>query len=316
MDAINMYDQCIVSVGLIQWCEASYFLTSKLLGAVLDSNPDLITPLQPALTATRAQFTKGSDGKWKFSTSSGVVDERPEQTSLFFLHSNGSIGSWDDASKTRAKLWASCFANFLLQDNAISVQVPYTAIRLKSFATTSAQSILWDGSPDDGLVGATRAAFLSFAANLPAVASTQLVKAAATSSAQKWSQDWCVDILRGLTFGPNISIYPGRYEAIRPVMESLYGVNLPDFASDLQSWKSNMQSTQSGSPDFTNPVDVQQLLIDLGYDIGPKGADGNIGAKTMDAIGTFQGMNGLLDTRIIDSDTRNKMVEAWQKIHP
>jgi hypothetical protein len=319
MDAVNMYDQCIVSVGLIQWCEASYFLTSKLVGAVLEQDPSLASPLSPALSASGATFSKGPDGKWRFRTAAGAVDERPEQTSLFFLRSSGAIGSWDDESRGRAKLWAACFANFLAQDGAAAVQVPYTAMRLRSFATPAAAGILWDGSSDDGLVGAVRAAFISFAANLPAVASDHLVKAAASNGAAKWSRDWCVNVLRELTFGPGISIYPGRYDKIRPVMEAAYGVDLPDFAQELQDWRgheSQVPQDHPEEPTFEDPKEVQNLLIALGYDLGPSGADGKIGTKTMDAIGTFQGMNGLVDTRTMNVDTRNAMVLAWRKINP
>ena len=43
-DAINMYDRCVVSVGLIQWCEGRYHLVSKLLGAISDElGPEVVT---------------------------------------------------------------------------------------------------------------------------------------------------------------------------------------------------------------------------------------------------------------------------------
>ena len=53
---------------------------------------------------------------------------------------------------------------------------------------------------------------------------------------EKWSEEWCVSLIKQLTFGPKIGIYPRRYEAIRPVVEKLYGINLPKTVKDLESW--------------------------------------------------------------------------------
>jgi len=323
LDAVNMYDRCIVSVGLIQWCEASYFLTSKLLGAVAEHDASLLAPLERVLSDSSASFKKDASGRWRFFRQDSaihvpsVVDEKPEQDALFLLRSDGTAGSWDGESAARAKEWAAGLANVLVQDAAVAVQIPYTARRLRSFATREAAAILWDGSWDDGLTGAIRAAFLSFAANLPAVASSHLVKAVAASPSPKWSLEWSEDVLRELTFGPGVAIYPGRYDKIRPVLESAYGVDLPDLAAELKEWrKLGEPQAHPQEPTFTDPHDVQRLLVALGYDLGPAGVDGRIGPKTMDAIGTFQGMSGLVDTRTVDSDTRDAMVRAWRRVNP
>ena len=69
-DAVNCYDSCIVSTGLIQLCEARYFLTSKLLHhvAVTLSPSIIISALTPALKATNSVFTKNASGNWRFHT--------------------------------------------------------------------------------------------------------------------------------------------------------------------------------------------------------------------------------------------------------
>lgn len=221
-DAINAYDRCIVSVGYIQWCEASYFLTSKLLGHIARYDRRLLDPLAPALEASRAEFVDTGAGKWRFRFRDPRrdIDTAVEQQELFLLHSNGQRGTWDDESREHVKRWVACLANVLADDRAIPLQVAYTAERVTSFATPSARALLWDGTPNEGYPGALRAAFLSFAANLPAVAAHGLATAAAKLTAKKWSREWCTGVLKELTFGPNISIYPSRYQRIRSKLEA------------------------------------------------------------------------------------------------
>lgn len=319
-DAVNMYDRCVVSVGYIQWCEAAYFLTSKLLGHLFEKNPSLAAPMAPALAASGARFAKNAAGRWRFTGPGGEVDELPEQHGLFFLRSSGARGSWDDESRERAKLWAACLSDVLAQQEADALQVDYTVARLRGFATAEAQKVLWGqdaGIPDDGWVGAMRTAFLSFASNLPAVASKHLLIAAGASQAQKWSKDWCVSLLGELTFGPGVTIYPGRYDKIRPYLEKNYGVDLPDFAKELKEWREDLDREcrpEDGEPDFIDPKEIQQLLIDLGHDLGPAGADGRIGPKSRDAIETFQRLSGLTPDGIVGPKTRRAMVEAWRRL--
>ena len=316
-DAVNAYDRCIVSCGLIQWCESIY-LTSNLLGGIASREPTLLAPLQPALEASGASFKATGRGNYRFFVGDNEVDSADEQKKLFLLNSNGTIGSWDDASKAHIKLWVASFANTLSQPTAMNVQTDFTADRIKTFATPKAKAILFDGAAADGWVGALRAGFLSFAANLPAVASKYLEQAVTTTNATKWSEDWCVHILKALTFGPNITIYPGRYNKIRPMMEKLYGVDLPDFAQELQDWQDAhavIAPVYAGEPTFEHPVEIQQLLIALGYDLGPKGADGDFGTKSRTALMTFQGLNKLEPDGNPGPLTRAALSAAWRKLH-
>lgn len=323
-DAINAYDRCVISVGLLQWCEAKYFLTSKLLGAIAARNRSLLDPLKPALEASGAEFKDKGGGRWRFffKDGRGEVDAGTEQKQLFLLNSSGFTGSWDDASRDHAKLWAACMANVLAQPEARDVQAEYTASRIRSFATADARKVLFDGRPDSGWVGAARAIFLSFAANLPAVAAKQL-RTMALCSASKWSPSWCTFMARQLTFGPGISIYPHRYNSIRPVVERMYGVDLPDMAAELKEWKASqglsdidddevMNERPSGEPTFTTVREVQQLLSDMGYDLGPAGVDGKMGNKTREAVITFQGNVGLDRDGIVGPKTRAKMLSVWR----
>ena len=238
-DAINMYDRCIVSIGLIQWCEATYFLTSKLLHHVAETVGSMVVTnaLEPALTAYNASFKKNPQGQWRFFIGDGREVTNNAMMSDLFLGCSGKEGVWTDEARTRAKLWASCLANVFADEPAQRAQADYTATRLVSFATSDARAILFDGVPDDGWAGAVRAAYLSFAGNLPAVASQQLKIAVARLKAPKWSPEWCTGVLQQLTFGPNIAIYPQRYNAIRPWLEKLWNVTLPVNAASLKAWQ-------------------------------------------------------------------------------
>ena len=318
-DGVNAYDRCVISVGYLQWCEAAYFLTSGLLGHIAAADMSLLDPLAPAMAASGAEFRRNANGKWRFHFKDvrGEVDTKLEQTQLFLLRSTGLKGTWDDESKARAKLWVACMANTLAQDEADRLQVGYTAARLMWFATKEAKAILWsEDLPNEGWVGAVRTGFLSFAGNLPAVAAKHLQIAAKGTSAPKWSKDWCISVLKELTFGPKITIYPGRYNKIRGPLERNYGVDLPDFAPELKKWEAELEAEHGpvsvGEPSFRELEDVQEVLIALRYDLGPAGADGRIGPKTKSAILTFQSLNGLVADGIVGKNTRAALLSAWR----
>lgn len=318
VDAINEYDRMIVSVGLIQYGEASQFSVSDILGQICLRDPSLLDPLQPALQQSNTVFKPNGRNRYRFFFQDGRGEVRTiqDQQHLFLLHSNGLKGSWDDPSRLYAKEWAACLANVLAQPEAQLAQVDFITARLRGFATSAALNILWGpGDPSfdtDGWVGAMRAAYISFAANLPAVASSHLLKAMTKTTASKWSPDWCVQVLQELTFGPNIAIYPARYNAIRPVIENLYGVDLPDFSSNLQAWHAQNSIDPSASPNFLTVQSVQQELIDEGYDLGPAGADGIEGAKTVEALRTFQKKYGLSADGVVGVATRSALVSAYK----
>jgi len=239
-DAINMYDPGIVSVGIIQWIEAGQFSVSGMLGQVIaDCGSDAVmVPLKPALDLCNATFKKNAAGRWRFffNDNKGEVDSQ-EKTRILFLGCTGLKGQWTPEAKVRAKLWASCLANVWVTEEARHSQNVYTRIRLPGFVMADAKAVLFDSQPNTGWVGAVRAAFMSFAINRPSSANAMVKAAAATLKSPKWSPDWCIGVLKQLTFGPNIAIYPIRYNGVRPVLESLWGVTLPKTAHDLSLWQ-------------------------------------------------------------------------------
>lgn len=238
-DAINMYDRGIVSVGLIQWIEAGQFSVSNMLGLVAETcgTDYVLETLKPALDACSATFKKNASGQWRFYVD-GVEVNTQDKTRALFLGCSGLKGSWTPAAVTRAKLWAACIANIWESEEARRAQNKYTKDRLMGFVFPAVKSALFDDAPDSGWVGAMRAAYVSFAVNLPAVASAQFVAALpAASSFKKWGQNWCTFVLKQMIFGAKINVWPHRYDSIRPVLESLWGVTLPKNTKELSAWK-------------------------------------------------------------------------------
>jgi hypothetical protein len=313
-DSINAYDRCILTAGIIQFCEAGQFSVSDLLGAVADKNRSLLDLLKPALAQAKARFDRNEKLRYRFffDDARGEVDTTQEQHQLFQLHSDGT--SWDDESKQYVKVWAASVANVLAQPEAAGPQISFTAKRLMNFVSQSARACLWDGTPNTGWVAATRAAYTSFAVNSPATASQQLQTALGSATAPKWSPGWCVPVLKQLTFGSGISIYPRRYDVMRPVMEKLYSIDLPDFANDLQGWhETHGIDPAKPVPTFMDTKEIQGELILEGYDLGPAKADGNYGGKTKEAVRTFQGLHGLPSTGLVDGLTRQALAKEWTK---
>lgn len=261
-DAVNSYDQCIISIGLIQLCEARYFLTSNLLHYVAETlSPDhVLRPLQPALTLTKSTFKKNKAGRWRFHTinddgSYTEVTTLKQQQDLF-LGCSGKIGSWNDVAKNRAKLWAACMANIWENTDACMVQAEYLGARLPSYVVKSAKDVLWDDKNDEGWVGATRAAYLSFTANIPATAAKNLASFLASTDLEKWSEDWCIGLIKQLTFGKSISIYPQRYDRIRPWIEDLWNVKLPKDHVALKAWEPKLRDDAQGITEKQTPLDI------------------------------------------------------------
>ncbi len=285
-DAWNGYDVCGWTSGLIQWCERNQYSVSDMLGAVFELDDSLLFDVFDMCKGYSLVFKKNAKGRYRFHflDKRGEVDSQAEQQQLFYLDGDGTQGSWNALSKTYAKNWAAVISSVWEHFEAQRVQVQYTTRRLSGFLTPYAKSV-FATAPDNDLARGLYAAYLSFAANNPAHASKSLMTAAST--AVPWTTVWVFAILRELTFGPGIAIYPHRYDKIRSVVERLYNLNLPDFAADLKVWE-----TITGIPAGVDTVRLQRALISLGYDLGPKGADGVYGKKTTEAVLTLEQLSG------------------------
>src|SRR5690606_23339570 len=124
-------------------------------------------------------------------------------------------------------------------EKAKRVQDAYTQSRFDGFLLSHAKLGFGGGGAGRTPVQlAARAADRSCAANDPPWANRHLQKFMTGHQAvPMWTRDWLLGLLRELTFGPKVAIYPHRYDKIRPVLERLYGVKLPDFSDELKTWQ-------------------------------------------------------------------------------
>jgi len=240
-DAVNMYDRCIVSVGLIQWCEANAFAVSTILGRCMDLDPFMVQTTLKKFPSP-VEFKKNGAGLYRFFSKGIEVNSEALQRQLFLGGpAMGFKGVWTPELREYAKQVAAWFASFWDYPLFRTAQAEYTKARMPGFVTTDARKILFSNpKPDDqfGWSGALRAAYYSFAANLPSVASKSLVKASMTPAwLTRHPEGQFYIALQVLTFGPGISIYPKRYEDIAPVLSSLFGVAIPLKADELKQWK-------------------------------------------------------------------------------
>lgn len=315
-DAINMYDRCILSSGLIQWCESGQYSVSDMIGAVMDRDQSDASPLLKYAASVGVDFKKNNKGRWRFffRDSRGEVDRTDEQKQLFLLRSSGLKGSWDASSKEYAKGWAAAVATTFQNPTAQRAQIDFTVPKLMGFVTDQAKTALWGNEivssvSSNDWKAAGKAAYISFAANLPSKASDSALAYINEEGGPVWSPDWTTGLLYALTFSPGIAIYPARYNAISPVLQRLYGVSIPNTADDLKAWNDG-SSPDSDTSGMSTVVEVQNTLIKLGFDLGPAGADGKFGPKTRDAVLTFQKMKGINATGVIDNATRIALLKA------
>lgn len=261
-DAINMYDRMIVTVGLIQWGEANTFSVSKMLGHLCESGLESVVQshLKPALNASGASFKISKNNNWRFFIGDLEVNSVLLQQKLF-LRCDGRKGSWTEQNKNHAKLWAACLASVFEDPKTREVQKRYTANRLLGFVMANARKSLFEDNASTDWAEATRAIYLTFAINLPRIAGEMFSSTKFVGN--KWSKDWCLCLIKRLTFGPNIKIYPKRYDAIRPVIEKLFSIDLPKSSNDLMSWQPNVKDGNLNDHHENKPVIHQQTLVEL-----------------------------------------------------
>lgn len=290
-DAINMYDgPPILSSGLIQFIEGKgQRSVSQMIGESLKGSDQG--------KEFRAFFDKmgcvlsASSGKWYIYADEGYtkVDTTQEQEMLFRRGSTGEKGTWTDEGRYIAKRWAAAVATLWEDEYLQLAQLRFTAPKLREFCFGRSKNVVNSAPADNEYAQAFVAAYISFAVNSPVRANKHLEVLLEKYGGFRWKWDeaFLIEALTELTFGPKIAIYPHRYNAIRPVIEKLYGVDLPDFAEELKSWKES-----TGMPAL-DPVEVQKALISLGYDLGPYGADGVWGKKTRAAMLSFEQTAGV-----------------------
>ena len=329
MDAINMYDRCIMTAGFIQWCDAGQMSVCDLLGELANAGVSM-APLEQA-AGNNAFLARTTSGKFRWFLGDGnQVDTLAEQRQVYLGGSSGLVGGWNAAQIAYAKRMAMAMAQVMADPKAIEPQVNFTEKGLPLFQLRNAKADLFH--PEAPLahaeVAAARALYMSFSANLPSVADKMYAR---VSKDDFGSPKWLGRLARQLTYGPGITIYPGRYKKIQPVINRLYGVDLPT-AEELITLvqgtvvSKNYPTVDPSSKDtqlladagydarFKSTMDVQRALQALGYDIGPRGADGVMGKRTSRALMDFQARSNLVVDGILGPKTRDALVAELVRI--
>jgi len=308
-DAINMYDSCIISVGIIQLCE-KLFKISDMLGECATGESAFIKTMLAQLPFP-ADFKKNPRNQWRlvFLDGRGEVDSPDKMRLMYLGGSSGQKGGYTESQKAHAKEVAAVFASLWDNPGMRQAQIKHLKPRMTSYVMTRAKGILAQNPDKDGFPGALKAAFVSYAANLPTVAdkclweASQLADWASASDADKFTL-----AMKSLVFSSQVSIWPGRYRKIQPVLESLFGVDLPS----LEELAGPNDSPHTHDENLNTPQSVQQFLIDHGYDLGPAGADGMVGPKTREAIVSFQCSKNLYPDGVVGPQTKAAMLSVLQ----
>lgn len=309
-DAWNGYDVCGWTSGLIQWCERNQYSVSDMLGEVAKFDRGLLFSMNQEMGHERLEFKPNAKGRYRFffSDGRGEVDSQAEQQALFYAGGDGTQGSWNSVTSMRAKAWAAAISTVWETKEAQLIQVEYTTKRLSGFLLPFAKSV-FSSMPSTDVARGLYAAYLSFAANNPTWANKSLQTAVTQNPhIPAWSMDWALLILREMTFGPGVAIYPHRYDSIRPVLEQLYGMSLPDFASDLKAWEE-----RTGIPAGITTARLQRALLLLGFDLGPARDDGKYGKKTTEAVLTLEQLSGIVPVQRQDGQVDQFTWPALQK---
>lgn len=96
-------------------------------------------------------------------------------------------------------------------------------------------------------------------------------------------------------------------------------VDTRDYKSFWYGQKQEYRDTFGGNPPMQKGAygddvkELQEKLIELGYDLAPYGADGDFGAKTEAAVKKFQSEHGLTSNGIVDETTESAIDAAIEE---
>ena len=239
-DSVNMYDKCIVSVGMIQWCEANYCGTTALISEFTLKNGREIfdSSFKEVIDSFKYNPLKLINNKYWFIDQAGNVIDKVDEQKKYFLGCEGTIGSWNDTAKEKANMWLRCFATFLKNKKVIEFQVEYTKRKINELyyhrdVKNILNSVIKDSKEKSDIYEISLIAYTSFAANNPKFAKENFILAHEKNKDKIFTREWLLAILRQMTFKNNIPIYKHRYEKIIKVLNSLYKINMPTTQEEL-----------------------------------------------------------------------------------
>lgn len=270
--AINMYDSGIVSVGLFQFKESKLFFVSEILGLIAKKYgvEKVKKYLNPALIASNADFKMNSKGKWRFFFDKDNTEVITlEQQHHLFWHCNGRKGSWDEVSKEYAKLWCACFANLFLDKECQTIQLEYSKKNLCSFVFADAKRILFNEQIDMSKIesikyyNAAQSMYLMYAINLPGKLNEVIKVYDQKTDKTKYSIDWCIDLIREMTFAPNVKIYPIRYNKACSIVERHFDIILPPNADQLKVYKHKVEEIKEDVKEQNEVIQLEPTVIEI-----------------------------------------------------
>lgn len=310
-DAINMYDSCILSVGIIQLCARLGELTAMYSACAAYDLGTMRTLFQQL--PTPADFRQTAQGPWNLFllNGQGFADNEIKLRNLFLCGATGIKGQWSDMQKSQARQVAAVMSNLWESSSMQLGQVSFIKPKLMSYVLPRAKSTLFTDPVQDGYQGALKAAFISYAVNIPVEADKLL---AAATQEPSWStasdQDKFALALKHMVFDSQISIWPTRYRAIQPVLETLFGVTIPTL-EELHSANpfADPNATNTSDENLMTVIGIQTFLIAHGYEVGPDGADGIWGSSSAAAVKAFQLDHSLKVDGVVGPLTRAAMMQ-------
>jgi hypothetical protein len=293
-DAVNMYDRCILTVGIVQWCEAApQCSVSDMLTLCADANNEKLDAYLDHIAEGLA-IVKDGKGVGRLVLNGQRIDNTAAQRGLFLGGSTGLKGQWTAPQIASAKKVCAVMASLWQEPEFQVAQLSFTVPKLievygRSFGS-GPRHMFDEGFSTEGFAGAMRAIYISYSANLPAVAASLFNRTFPNGLTGNDEVD-CINMSKAMALNSGVGIWPRRYEMIRPTVEALFGVDLPDHTSDLSAWKAHYEPGALAA--FPDTASIQKALIKLGYDLGPRGADGVFGQKSRAALMAFQKSKGL-----------------------
>lgn len=287
-DSENGYDRAVLSLGLVQITPIAGLGT--LLSRIMEQ-----VPSEALKEVSSWQTRYGVDLLEALKLGSS-----PE-LALQLYGCHGREGSWNGASWDRAEALFQALAGLLVHPVARQIQLDFTASKILSWVMPETRKILFQDLHTEGWTGALQAAVVSFSANLPAVADKHFrayVEEKGGFSESEVDQAYVLGAIDAMTYRPKISIYPHRKEAILPAIERIYDVRFP-----------GAFSVSGADPQALSPKGAQQILLKLGYDLGPAGADGVFGLKSVAALTEYQRMRGLDPDGVLGPITRAELAK-------
>lgn len=211
VSAYNGYDQCVVTLGILQFAgSVAGSPLMKLITKFYELDKDLVIKhLQPALDKVPGSELIYNNGKCLFKIDGVEVIKFAEWCNLIQEGVSGVKGTWTPSAKETSKIWAECFIKLAEEPKFIEVQKKFFINSLKTtyFANANIQVIdeetgnkvivkpldvfNYNESTIESELNYKRAliaTYISYGANIPALASKKLYENLVKHPERSWTE--------------------------------------------------------------------------------------------------------------------------------